>query len=422
MEEMKRFLAHHLPVTTGLVMVVLILMHEDLQVTRSALLQMQSSCRREVAASQSSSSRESSGASNDGFFAHHLESNKLSDTAVAKIPITTKEKLPQELPVFHIVMSKTNNGVKDPLSIMNMRCIESVFYFHPTVTLLVHTNNETGLLEGLKHPKLKALVERGYDLQVNFYRPQDILQRTIEAPGSQIDPHAAAEFSSRIDPALRHEKYWYANEANLVRLCILYLQGGIYLDSDVVLINDRLATDPRIDQAMGRHRDGSKYHNAAMKFTQPGNRFLAAVINNMIEHYDGSKWGNNGPKAFGRTAKEHPQWVCPEDKYDYVFNPLSEDQPEMNTKKKGKKQKHRTICYLTPFPNDTVAPFSYKDWDAVCFEHHSPRYKEIRHKLDHSFLVHFNNKKTEEQMSKKAYKKGSLCDHVLSSYCVLCED
>jgi hypothetical protein len=375
---------------TGLAM-ALSMLYQDFQATRTALQQMITMGTMPTA---------------------HREDHILSNTP--------QQQQPQTLPVFHIVISKATktSSLDDYLSTLNLRCIESIFYFHPKAKLMIHTNRETGLQRGLEHPKLQALVQRGYDLRFLYYQPKEMLQRALEAPNSEVDALAARNFGNRIDSTWKHERYWYiGNEANLMRLCILYLQGGIYVDTDVVFLNDRLATDPRIDQAMGRHRDGSKFHNAVMKFSRPGNRFLAAVINNMIENYNGTKWGNNGPKAFGRTAKAWPDWVCPEDTYGYLHSTSS----SLPTKESLPKE-HDPDCYLTPIPNDAVAPFSYKEWDQVCFDENSPSYEQTKHRLDNSFVVHFNNKVTGSQIGNKAYQRGSLCDHVLSSYCILCEE
>jgi Glycosyltransferase sugar-binding region containing DXD motif/Alpha 1,4-glycosyltransferase conserved region len=335
---------------------------------------------------------------------------------------TSKQKTPQALPVFHIVISnvRKTSSLDGYLSTLNLRCIESIFYFHAKATLLIHANRETGLQRGLEHPTLQALMQRGYDLRVLYYEPQEMLQRVLNAPNSEIDSRAVRNFVHRIDSARKQERNWHiGNEANLIRLCILYLEGGIYVDADVVFLNDRFATDPRIDQAMGRHRDGSKFQNAVMKFSRPGNRLLAAVLNKMIDTYSGTKWGNNGSKTFGRMAKAWPDWVCPEDTNDYINNTSLSFFP---AHKGDLSNEHDQECYLTPLPNDSVAPISYKEWDKLCFDENGPSYIEAKHRLDNSFVVHFNHKNTGSQIRSKAYQKGSLCDHVLSSYCIVCEE
>lgn len=141
----------------------------------------------------------------------------------------------------------------------------------------IHTPANGGI-SGKSHPKLVPLEE--YDITIVRYQAQDVLQEAIDVPGSEIDQEAAKDFIARLD-VLKKEKFWYSNETNLLRMCLLYLQGGIYLDTDVILINNILGNDERIDNVMGRNK--RKFHCAVMKFTKPGNRFLAATINNFFE-------------------------------------------------------------------------------------------------------------------------------------------
>jgi Alpha 1,4-glycosyltransferase conserved region/Glycosyltransferase sugar-binding region containing DXD motif len=331
---------------------------------------------------------------------HHPSSRITTASASA---LSSVEDTPNRLPTFHIVISSG----QDSLTTLNMRCIESIFYHHPTAKLIIHSNQQSGLLSGIQHPKLRPLLQRGYDIQVNFYQPEAVLRSTLAIPISHIDQNLAQEFLNKMTTGeLQKEPYWYANEANLMRLCLLYSQGGIYLDTDVVLLNHILAANPALDNVMGRHKDGKKFHNAVMKFTQPGNPFLAAVLDDMFLHYNGTKWGNNGPKAFGRTALSHPEMICPPLSYPFAAAPHAQNPP----------------CHIHPLPNEAFAPVSYKQWDQVCFMDSSPPYEQTSHILANSLVVHFNNKVTGKSIAENHYKRGSLCDHVLNSYCVTCQE
>lgn len=337
------------------------------------------------------------------------------------------------LPVFHMVLSSFKGDEDAALSTLNMRSIESIFYFHPTARVHLYTNQDTGLKSGTRHPKLAPLVRQGYNISVIPYQPEQVLKEAMTMPGSEINRTLAQDFLTLM-PARKEEKYWYSNEANVLRLCLLYTQGGIYFDTDVILISRVLASHPKLDNVMGRHSDGRKFHNAAMKFTTLRNRFLAATLNNMMENFDGLKWGNNGPKAFGRTARAHPEMICDEDKYDYLheISTNSESQDRRSIDKKTNSTSTNE-CWVNPLPNEAFAPVSHKHWKEVCGLHSSsneesekensitPTYEEAQLLVTNSYVVHLNNKITGESIRRKGYAKGSLCDVVLSNYCVLCE-
>ena len=327
-------------------------------------------------------------------------------------------------PLFHIIFSTGD----DTLSTLNMRCIESIFFFHPQARLHIHTNKDTGI-SGKSHPKLQPLLEEGYNITFVRYRPQDVLRavmddvpradgRSSSSSSSRVDKKAANAFLSQISK-LRKEKYWYSNETNLLRMCLLYLQGGIYLDTDVILINPVLANDDRIDNVMARN--DKKFHCAVMKFTKPGNRFLAAAISNFLNNYNGTVWGNNGPKAFGRTAQEHPELVCPDDHYDYINNVTTDNNLGGGMTTARTATKNQSTCWLNPIPNEAFAPISWKKWDEVCFSDQSPLHENAKSLTAKSYAVHLNNRKTGGKLQAKEYRKGSLCDLILSSFCVLCQ-
>lgn len=318
--------------------------------------------------------------------------------------------------LFHMIFSTGD----DTLTTLNLRSIESIFFFHPDARLRIHTreNNSSGLSSRRTlDTYLQPLLDEGYDITlVRYTRPEVWLQAVLDVADSAIDLQAAADFISHL-PKLSQEKYWYSNETNLLRLCVLYLHGGIYLDTDVIWISPILANNHQIDNAMGRNQN--KFHCAVMKFTQPRNRFLAATLTNFLLHYNGTKWGHNGPVAYGRTAQEHPELVCPEDRRDYFGTTTSSHPPEHGEEFPSVKAKG---CALNPLPNEAFAPVSWKIWDQVCFsdEDALPEYNDAKALITRSFAVHLNNRKTGSKLQNMEYRKGSLCDYVLNSFCNLC--
>lgn len=319
------------------------------------------------------------------------------------------QELHPKPPLFHMIFSTGD----ETLTTLNLRSIESIFYFHPDARLLIHTRSNGGL-SGLE--KLQPLLDRDFDITLIRYRgPEVWLQSVLDTSNNGVDRKAADDFIARL-PELSQEKYWYSNETNLLRMCLLYLVGGIYMDTDVILISPILATNDRIDNAMGRN--DRKFHCAVMKFTQPGNLFLAATISNFLRNYDGTKWGVNGPKAFGRAAEEHPELVCADDNYDYFGNNDESLRGSISNTAKD----DQNDCWLKPLPNEAFAPVSWKKWDEICFsdQSHQLQKDEVNSLTARSFAVHLNNRKTGQKLQIEEYQQGSLCDVVLSSFCTEC--
>ena len=94
------------------------------------------------------------------------------------------------------------------------RSIESIFHHHPNAQVVMHSNT-------LQQSLFDVLTEAGYSIRVQAYNLKKLLVGT-----------PAERFLSKLDSA-RKGRYWYANEANLLRLLTLYQQGGIYMDIDI---------------------------------------------------------------------------------------------------------------------------------------------------------------------------------------------
>ncbi|KAJ1271977.1 hypothetical protein BS78_06G167800 [Paspalum vaginatum] len=93
------------------------------------------------------------------------------------------------------------------------------------------------------------------------------------------------------------------NLSNLLRLALLYMYGGIYLDADVVVL--RPLSDLRnaigaqaVDEATG---DWRRLNNAVMVFDR-AHPLLREFIAEFAAAFDGSKWGHNGPYLVSRVA------------------------------------------------------------------------------------------------------------------------
>jgi Alpha 1,4-glycosyltransferase conserved region/Glycosyltransferase sugar-binding region containing DXD motif len=354
-------------------------------------------------------------------------------------------------PLFHIVFTV------ETFSTLNLRCIESIFYFHPNARLRIYSNALSGLLPTgdsasqagatssitgstnnssalRKLPiGIRALIELGHDIKIVSYSAADILgkavQKSRQTKSSLLNTSATAIWASRLG-VWKTENYWYSNEANLLRLCLLYTEGGIYLDTDVILVRPlvpRTFRPPRelsrdtfepndsadetglaLDNAMAR--DGRSFHNAVMKFMQPGNPLLAAAITDFVQHYNGTVWGNNGPRVFRRTCMVHTSMLCPD------LDSTSSDE------RLATEAKQKPDCWLQPLPAESFQPVPWRQWGDYCFNRQkSPIHaKAVRIvSAPGVYAIHLNNHIFGEALEKGLYVAGSVCDHVLHAYCIL---
>jgi hypothetical protein len=299
-------------------------------------------------------------------------------------------------PLFHQVLT---TGTKF-LSTINVRSFESLFYIYPNCRLLLHYNKKAEV--DLNHPRLKPLLDAGYNITLLPYDPAKHLRAAAKMSAridGLINGTLAKTYIDQIKPKYAKEKFWYSNEANLLRLCLLYTVGGTYLDTDVILTR----SIDSIDNVVAGSKSKS-IHCAVLRFTKPGNTYLAATIQNFMKHYNGEKWGNNGPSAFRRTAEEHPELVCPGD-VGLARNAKPKD---------GK-------CHVNILAGNTFAPVRWRDWEETCSDpKKSPVDKKARAIFKHSYAVHLNNQVTGPLLAKVGYVRGSVCEMVLSDFCKVC--
>ena len=361
--------------------------------------------------------------------------NNIDDNLQSK-----KKKTKSSVITFHLAFTAPK------FTKLNQRCIESIFYFHPTARLIIHSNMENGIhtiaaekAQVLLKP-IQQLIDLGYHIEIIPYNAADILNRAMTMPNSIVNTTFAKVWMSKISTQYSQEKYWYSNESNLLRLCLLYVDGGIYLDTDVILVrpmvvvddeptsnndnmngnsNNNTVTDNHgldVDNVMAR--DGNSFECAVMKFVTPGNLFLGHAINNFIRHYNGVDWGNNGPRVFGRTSKEMPHLLCPEP-YNYTTTTVTTVASPKST---------NTInpplpCSMQPLPCESFQPVPWRTWLTYCFDtKKSPvgRNATMIVSRPNVYAVHMNNHIFGTEIEKHIYVKNSICDIVLTKFCILC--
>jgi alpha 1,4-N-acetylglucosaminyltransferase len=275
----------------------------------------------------------------------------------------------------------------------------------------------------------------GYHIEIIPYRAADLLQRAMDVSNSIVDPALAKKWMSLISTQYSHEEYWYSNETNLLRMSILYVTGGIYLDTDVVLVRPLVPVEPFNDAEMKTRaimkntvtdhdglyvdnvmaRDNEKFECAVMKFLQPGNEFLGHAMNNFLRHYNGTVWGNNGPNVFGRVSDEMPHLLCAEP-YDFTAS--------KNTSSNTEPDNHTNTCSMQPLPGTAFQPVPWWEWKNFCYDiNQSPVGPEASTIISkpNVYAVHMNNHMFGNELEKNSFVPGSVCDITLKNFCIICE-
>lgn len=369
-------------------------------------------------------------------------------------------------PLFHMVFTTGSTT----LSTLNVRSIESVFHANPKGRLHIHqpkvlfhantTNASTSSTGGNAnatlldetHPRLAPLIEHGYNISFHRYDPADMLRKAVKASigrGVEVNETAAKAFIASL-PKLRRQEFWYSNESNLLRLALLYVQGGTYMDTDVIVLrshDEPFAGGGGGSGAVKENRDASAMEplpkdgaiaapeNNVIPFPKPHHPFIAAALNNFMRHFNGTVWGNNGPRVLKRTAWERPDLLCEGEIKDKVFaswekqlkeEPMADMEPKPGSSK-NERGKDVSRC-VTILDKKVIQPIGWKRWFDYCISpKKSPTGSKAEALLERAYASHLNNKLTgglfddqHEGSDRQTYVVGSACDLLMNKYCTVC--
>jgi len=356
-------------------------------------------------------------------------------------------------PLFHMVFTTGSTT----LSTLNVRSIESVFHANPNGRLHIHqpkllftaNNNSTTLLDKT-YPRLAPLIEHGCNITFHRYDPADMLKKAVEASKGAVDKTVAKEFIRSL-PRYRQQEFWYSNESNLLRLALLYVQGGTYMDTDVIILRSH-------DEAFAGGGGGSGGRNASavallpkdgaiaapennvIPFPKPHHPFVAAALNNFMLNFNGTVWGNNGPRVLKRTAWERPDLVCEGKIKDIVFakwekqlkgETLAAIDMTPGRSEKLKRNLNENVqdvarC-VTILDKKVIQPIGWRKWYQYCVSKKSPTGSKAKALLGKAYAAHLNNRLTggmfddvHEGSDRQTYIKGSACDLLMNKYCTVC--
>jgi lactosylceramide 4-alpha-galactosyltransferase len=180
---------------------------------------------------------------------------------------------------------------------MPLSVVESVFKFHPRARV-------TFLSQEMPLDFFACFRAGGFDISVERYDLEALARGTLLA-----DFVAEGRLNKSVS-------YRYAHESDLVRIVVLSKFGGIYVDTDLVLVraldagaleNPSLGVEYYEDPMVGSKTYGSlRLNNAFMGFPQPGHPFLQWVMTQVQSSYNPDEWAAIGPDLITEGYKRLP--------------------------------------------------------------------------------------------------------------------
>ncbi|CAL1402407.1 unnamed protein product [Linum trigynum] len=193
-------------------------------------------------------------------------------------------------------------------SVRHQRGLESLLSHHRDACVLVLS--ETIELDFFKN----SFVKDGYKIAVAMPNLDELLKDT------------PTYIFASVWSDWRKTKFYPTHYSELVRLAVLYRYGGIYLDSDIVVMNPLHSLNDTI--GMEDERTGSSLNGAVMAFRQ-NSRFLEECLKEFYMTYDDTKLRWNGAELLTRVWRNSLKQNSPISQQElnvqpsYVFFPIS---------------------------------------------------------------------------------------------------
>jgi hypothetical protein len=268
----------------------------------------------------------------------------------------------------------------------NVRVVESIFFHHPNAQVSIYYTDTSFNGRGVQ-----PIINAGYNLILKQFNLENLLLDALAIPGSLIEPGPVRKFIKNL-PEYIKTKYWYTNQSNVLRALLLYTQGGIYMDTDILLVKPL----DELHNVIGMEFI-DKVNGAVLKFDQY-NPFVAAVLNNVFENFDPNIWGNNGPAAVTRTLFGTPKYA---------------DCAHGNS---------TLPCDVNVLPKTAFYPLYWREIEYTCFLDTSSNHTKLKASIQaSSYMVHTNNKASRKYWDKHQHTQpNTLCRWLYNSFCVLC--
>ncbi|KAE8733237.1 putative polyol transporter 4-like [Hibiscus syriacus] len=255
--------------------------------------------------------------------------------------------------------------------------IESVFKSHPKACLVMVSNT---LDSKLGNVVLKPFSDKGFKLIAVTPDFDFILKNT----------HAESWFNrlkkGNVDPG---DVSLGQNLSNLLRLALLYKYGGVYIDTDVIILKsfNHLRNVIGAQSINAETKSWSRLNNAVLIFDKQ-HPLLFKLIQEFALTFDGNKWGHNGPYLVSRVVAR----VIGRPGFNFTVMPPSTFYPVDWSR----------IRTLFRRPNDQI----HSDW----------LHRKLEEIQGQSYAVHLWNRHSREVR----VQEGSIVHHILSHCCIFC--
>ena len=309
------------------------------------------------------------------------QNQHLHDTAVrfGVVPMSRPLSLQnQHRLVFHLIFSTSEEStlsifyslkrMSGKFNWRHLRSIESIFHHHPNAQVIIYSNT-------LSENTLNVLVEAGYSIKVQRYCLETMLRGTI-----------AEGFIKKLSKA-RIGSFWYSHQTDLLRFFLLYTYGGIYMDTDIILVKP---VDTLKMNTIAWEDDKMNLLNGAFAKFEKGNLFLETCLKELVKNYRADLWGQNCPKLLTRIYRG-AVWSS------NVVNVID-------------------YRYFYMIPGFDMNAQCFFQTEGATFEENMKTLKS------NAYVVHTNGKISGTiGIGGNSLKNGTICKHLLNSYCVLCD-
>lgn len=204
---------------------------------------------------------------------HRVRMEKeMRDTAITfgNIPFAVHRR-PEE-PQQHIFQFVQ----EESFSIVALRSLESILLTQPFAKVSIFSNT-------LEANAVDSYIESGYDITLKGYSMEDCLVKLLQFDRLSFG-NAIHKFSNQLS-RLRYGNAMRRNEEGLMRLAVLYINGGTYVNSDLILLKNtrNLTNVMSIEKGENESEDFSQPNFLNFKQKNP---IIKASILEFMTSYD----------------------------------------------------------------------------------------------------------------------------------------